>query len=178
MDPAEIKALEAYLNKEATYFIGEFVTYRKLYLQKRGIAATRELIDSLAFEITNRTEDVVMTRIEIAFADYGRYIDVKKLKTADGGEEYIEGLKKWIQSKGLETKMVEGYMKRRNLKSRPANVLNSIAWGIVRKRKITYKRSAWWNKAKTGMINDLYNVVAAGLPDIVADALKKGFNEN
>lgn len=169
------KELADYLYTQGREWAEQFIAGRRNYLRSRGIKATDELVQSLEYEVSNVLEEAVMTRIEISFEEYGRYIDLKALKTADGGGDYIEGLKGWIRAKGLESPMVDKYMQKRGLQKPPQNVLNYIAWGIVIKRKMSYKRKQWWNKAKSAAITDLYNNVAAGLPDLVADEIKKAF---
>ena len=87
----------------------------------------------------------------------------------------IAALEDWIVRKGLEQKFLRSFMAKRRLKKVPPNVLNQIAWGIAVRRSNRYRRRQWWNKPKSAAITDLYNRVAAGLPDIVAEEIKKGF---
>jgi len=110
----------------------------------------------------------------LQFEAYGRYIDMRRLQPPAGGADYIEGLQEWIREKGLEQKFIRGYMRRRKLKKVPDRVLNSIAWGIAIKRaKGKVRRRPWYNKSKSAAISDLFNQVAAGLPDIVGPEVAK-----
>ena len=129
----------------------------------------------MAAEI-NRQAIGEVVELLIAFKDYGRIIDQRKIKAASGGEDYLAGLEKWIKEKGFKQKFISGYMRRHKLKKPPANVLNKIAWGIVTKRARGKKRNRrWYNKSKSAAITELFTQVAAGIPAPVADELKKTF---
>ena len=103
---------------------------------------------------------------------------MKRLKPAKGGGDYIEGLIQWIKERGLEEQFVRRYMRRRRLKKVPARVLNQIAWGIAIKRssRSRTRRRAWYNKPKSAAITELFNQVAANMPEQVADEIKKTFS--
>lgn len=112
----------------------------------------------------------------IEFEQYGRFLDMRGLKPASGGGDYLQGIKDWIKEKGLEQKFIEGYKRRRAVKIIPANVLNSIAWGIIKKRvKGKVRRRAWYNKSKSEAISDLFNQILANIPDEIMPEIKQSF---
>jgi len=68
-------------------------------------------------------------------------------------------------------------MLRRKLKKVPERVLTYIAWGIARKRfNGKYRRRRWYNKAKSAAITELFGDVAANMPDLIADEIKRSMD--
>ena len=169
--------IEDYLQEELAAWAAVFVKDRVAYLRSRKISASKDLERSLQYEIRNDTFRGAVT-LMLAFEEYGRFIDMKRLKPAKGGGDYIEGLIQWIKERGLEEQFVRRYMRRRRLKKVPARVLNQIAWGIAIKRssRSRTRRRAWYNKPKSAAIRELFNQVAANMPEQVADEIKKTFS--
>lgn len=171
-----IREITEYLEKQGLEWSRQFIAGRKAYLQQQGTRASGNLIASLQSEVLSTLEDAARTRIELEFALHGRFIDMKRLTTSGGGNEYISALEDWIVQKGLEQKFRGGFLRRRSRRTAPANILNQMAWGIAISRTKKYRRrSAWYNKPKSASISDLYNQVVANLPDLVADEIKKAF---
>lgn len=171
-----IKALTDFIEAEGRKWARLYIVNRQKSLRKRGITTSGQLQQSLGSEVSSQLQGVVTTSIELEFEDYGRLIDMTRLKPPSGGGDYISFLEDWIVRKGLQQKFISGFMRKRKLKAEPQNVLNQIAWGIAVKRTQKYRRrSPWFAKSKTAAVTDLYNRVAAGLPDIVADEIKNAF---
>lgn len=171
-----IEILKDHIHRESEVWVKEYIQNRKTVLEKRGSKATGQLISSLQFALTQATSGAVTNTIEIAFNESGRFIDMKRLKPSEGGDEYIAALAKWIVDKGLYEKMVQRYIETRKLRKAPANVLQNLAWAMAKKRaERTPKRTKWYASSSTGAVSDLFNRVAAGLPDIIIKELKKGF---
>jgi len=57
----------------------------------------------------------------------------------------------------------------------PSSTINKVAFGVKLKRA---KNTKWWNKAKTAAIFELYNNIAAALPDAAAETLLSQFPNN
>ena len=53
----------------------------------------------------------------------------------------------------------------------PSSTINKVALGVRLRRKNT----KWWNKPKTAAIFELYNNIAAALPDAAAETLLSQF---
>ncbi len=168
-------ALRSHIEAESRVWVAEFVAGRQAFLRSRKIAASGTLLDSFAYEINSALEGQLKTALQIEFEEHGRFIDMRRLNVPGGGGDYIAALEDWIVRKGLEQKFLRAFMAKRRLKKVPPNVLNQMAWGIAVRRSNRYRRRQWWNKPKSAAITDLYNRVAAGLPDIVAEEIKKGF---
>ncbi len=152
----------------------EFISGRAAFLRKRKIQASGELINSLESEV-NRAAAKEVAEVLISFTEHGRYLDMK-MNPPGGGEDYVGLIVNWIKEKGFEQKFISRYMEQRRLKKVPEKVLVYIAWGIVRKRTSgKFRRKAWWNKAKTGAIADLYNQVAANIPDKISEQIQNQF---
>lgn len=174
-----IQALTQYLEVQGLAWAKEFIAYRKSWLQSKGITVTDELINSLQEEVTSTIEGAAKTRIEIAFKEYGRYIEMKNLKAPGGGAEYIKALEEWIEDKGLRQRFTNRLIQRKRLKTAPPNVLNQLAWAIAISRNNRVKRRRqWYNKPKSASITELYNRVAANLPDLVLQEIKQAFKQN
>lgn len=173
----ELARIRVFVAEQAQIWADDYVGRSGADLRRRKIEAKGELIREFFSEVvaSNQKEAV---EILMGFPDHGRYIDMRTMKPAKGGEGYINSLVEWIKDKGLEQQFTERYMERRKVKKVPERVLVYIAWGIASQRSEKYKRKAWWNKRKSAAITDLYNTVAAGLPDVVAgqitDQLKDG----
>jgi hypothetical protein len=92
------------------------------------------------------------------------------------GNPYITILEDWIRKRGWEQKFIEKFMKSRNLRKVPKNVLNQIAWGIAVKRgKGKFRRRRWYNSPKTAFVSEVFSQIVAGLPDIVGNSVRNSF---
>lgn len=166
-------SVNEYLSAELQVFAAEFVRDRAASLRRRGAVASGDLAQSLAYEVRAQALGAGVQAL-IAFEESGRFIDMRRLQPAEGGADYITNLIGWIEKKGLKQKMIDGYMARRKLKTVPENVMTYLAFGIAKKRfNGKYKRTRWYNKAKTGQLAEVYDRVLAGMPDVVFEELKK-----
>ena len=171
-----IKQLTLHIEEESRKWAAEYVAGRRAFLSSRKISTSGALSESLGYEISQGLEGQIKTSLVLTFEDHGRFVDMKRLNPPGGGGDYIAALADWIVRKGLEQKFVSAFVRRRKLKAPPKDVLNRMAWGIAINRTKKYRRrSAWYARSKSAAITDLYNRVAAGLPDLVADEIKKAF---
>jgi hypothetical protein len=177
LSDAAIKEITDYIEVQGLAWAKEFIAARKSWLESKGIKVSAELIQSLESEVTSILEGAAKTRIDIAFNTYGRYIEMKNLNAPAGGSDYIEALEGWIEQKGLRQRMTTSFLNKRNLRQAPPNILNQLAWSIAISRSQRVKRRRQWiNKPKSAAITELYNRVAAGLPERVAQEIKNAFN--
>lgn len=174
-----VAALAKMIDEEGRKWVEQYVAGRQAALTKKGAVVTGELINSLQYAITQTLQQGVQTTIEIAFDEHGRYIDMKRLNVPSGGTDYISNIAAWIVRKNLYQKYLSKYLISRKLKKAPPSALNNMAWAVAISRKSrTYRRKTWYAKSSSGAVTDLYNRVAANLPDIVMDQLKKQFPQN
>ena len=167
--------LKRFIEEESRLWAQDFIAARKAYLTKRKIQSSEELINSFETTINAQASREAVETL-LAFADHGRYTDMKRLETPAGGADYITGLVDWMQRKGLAEKMKQVYVESRKLRAAPERVLVYIAWGIAKKRATgKFQRRAWYNKSKSAAITDLFNKVAAGIPDIVSEQITTAF---
>ena len=170
--------LSAYLQQEMEVFAAEFVRDRIAALKRRRTNASGDLAKSLSYEVKAQTLSAA-TELLLAFEEHGRFIDMRRLQPAEGGADYIANIISWIEAKGLREKFVRGYMRNRKLKKVPERVMTYIAFGIARKRfNGRYRRTKWYNKFKSANITEMYDQIQAGLPDIVLEEMKRGFDPN
>lgn len=169
--------LRDYLEVQGISWAKEFIAGRKAWLESKGIRATGELIRSLQAEVTSTLEAAAQQRIEISFSTPGRYIEIPTLKPPAGGSEYISALETWIEKKGLRETMTQRLIQRRNLRTAPPSILNQLAWSIAISRAKKHRRRQWYNKPKSAAITELYNRVAANLPDLVAREIGAAFKQ-
>lgn len=173
-----LQELTDYLEVQGINWAKEFIAGRKSWLQSKGVKVTGELIDSLQSEVLSTLEGAARTRIEVAFNTYGRFLEMPRLKPPAGGSDYIEALEEWIDKKGLRGKMVQNYLNTRHVRTVPPNILNQLAWGVAISRAKRYKRRVqWYNKPKSASITELFNRVAANLPELVAREITAAFNQ-
>jgi len=170
----EQQEIKAFLEKTMLTWAAEFIRDRKAELRRKKIEASGDLIKSLEAKI-NKDVSAQATEILLMFPDYGRIVDMKQTNTANGGEDTIEGIEKWIERKG-KAKFVSKWQQKYKRKTVPANVVNQIAWGILIKRaRGKNRRRNWYNKPKGVAITDLYNRVVAGLPEMTGKQVAKNF---
>jgi hypothetical protein len=172
----EESQLKAAIAAEMEEWAANYVRTRADFLRKRKIEATGSLVRSLEFEINQQARAEAVDLL-LAFEEHGRFVDMKTLTPAAGGGNYIAAIEAWIRSKG-ESKFVNKYMEKYGKKTVPANVLNKIAWGIVTKRGFGKARKrAWYNRSRTAAVAELYNNVAAMLPELVSAQISKNLTQ-
>ena len=170
----EQQEIKAFLEKTMLTWAAEFIKERKDELRRKKIEASGDLIKSLEAKI-NKDVSAQATEILLMFPDYGRIVDMKNTDPANGGEDTLEGIERWINKKG-KAKFISAWQKKYMRKTVPANVVNQIAWGILIKRaKGKNRRRNWYNKPKGVAITDLYNRVVAGLPEMTGKQVAKSF---
>ena len=171
-----LKEIDHYLHEQGLAWAKEFIAGRKAWPEKRGIRASGTLLSSLQQEVTERLEGAARVQIDILFSERGRYIDLKRQRVPAGGGEYIAALEKWIEEKGLRERFTQRYLRSRKVRRAPDTLLNQLAWAVAKSRHERYlRRSAWYNKAKAASVTDLFNKVAAGLPEKVAREIQNAF---
>lgn len=164
--------LTRFIQAEGKAWVEEYIALRKSVLERRRILASGDLKDSFAYNQGHDANSTISNTLELVFNDYGRYVEMKRLNLPKGGTELIDGLAEWIVKKGLEAKMTRDFMTRRNLKKAPEDILTRLAWAMAVKRQQKYRPRAWYNKSKSAALTELFNRVAAGLPEIVIQELK------
>lgn len=161
-----------YLRAEAEAFCAQFVRDRTAELRRRKAVASGGLANSLEYEVRAQALNAGV-EVLLAFEESGRFIDMRRLQPGPAGTDYIANLIRWIEEKGLKEKMISNYVSRRKLKKVPERVLSYIAFGMARKRfNGKYKRTRWYNKAKSRQISQLYDDILAGLPEVLLRELK------
>lgn len=159
----EVQAINDLIGRVMEEWAAQFIERRRKYLSER-IQASGELSNNMASQV-DRQARADGVQLLMSFPDHGRFIDMRRLDRAEGGEELVTAIEDWIREKGQEAKMVRKFMRKHGLKTVPSDVINRIAWGIVRSPR--KRRRRWYNKPKSGAITDLYNMVAEQLPDEV-----------
>ena len=172
MDPQIKEMIEA----ELIDFGTQFKEDRKAFLA-RQISASGDLEASINYKLDEQAR-ADTAAIMLTFNDYGRFIDMKRLKAvvpSDKNSEYIEALKKWIEEKGLTAKLVNGVMEKYKLKMITPDLLGRIAFGIAINRAKKVRPRKWYNKRKSAGITDVFNKVVAKLPYETTDIIHKQF---
>lgn len=172
-----LRQLAAHVEAESRRWVEQFIAGRRAFLRSRKIDASRALSDSFAYEVASVLEGQLRTELLLEFEEHGRLIDMKRLNVPKGGGDYLAALEDWIVRKGLQERFVRKFVATRRLKKAPDNVLRQMAWGIAVNRSQRYRRRSWYAKSKSAAVTDLFNRVASGLPDIVAEEIKKAFTQ-
>lgn len=170
-----IVELTEHVESVSRVWVQEYIRVRQATLKKRGIEASGRLVNSLQYGLTKNLNTAVTNTIQLAFEDYGRFVEMKRMNLPNGGQEMIDNLAEWIVRKGFADSFARKFVEKRKLKTVPQNIVNQMAWGIAVKRSKAYRRKVWYAKSKSAAITDLFNQVAAGIPDIVLDELKAAF---
>lgn len=167
--------LKRYAEETAEAWVQDFIRARVAYLRKKFVKASGNLERSMQYEINSRAVKEAVTLL-LAFEDYGRIIDMRRIAQHDPGRDMIEEIKAWVRDKGVGAFM-RGYKRRRKyIPQNNERLLSSIAWGIAKQRaQGKRRRKRWYNKQKSGALTDLLNKLAAGLPDTVGPDLVKQF---
>lgn len=173
-----IKQLAVVIDREAQAWAKEWLQNRAAQLRNKRIQASGNLINSLSAQVTQTLNSTVLHELSIGFEEHGRFLDMKGLTVKDGGSGYIANLAEWIERKNLRQKFQDSYLKKAKRKAEPSDLTLRMAWAVAVKRSRTPpRRRAWYAKAKGGGVSDLFNRVAANIPDIVAEELKKAFQQ-
>lgn len=168
--------LQQHIEEVSRAWVQEYIRNRVAVLSRRKISTTGQLAASMQYALTSAVQGAVVAMLDLSFQDQMRWLDMKNLNVPAGGLSYLDDLAAWVVRKGLSSKFIADYVSKRRLRKPPQNVLNQIAWGIALKRSIAYKRRpVAYSKSKSAAITDLFNQVAAGLPEIVAQEIKAGF---
>jgi hypothetical protein len=169
--------LQQFIADELHQLGTDFAVQRANALRARKIQTTGALSASVQFEIEREARQEA-TALLLAFEEYGRFIDMKRLKAPQAdkiGSGYIEAIEAWIKARGWEEKLIEKYKTQRKLRKVPKNVLNMIAWGIALKRAKKVRPRRWWNSSKSAFSIQVFNQIVGSLPDKTADGLLKEF---
>jgi hypothetical protein len=168
--------IKDFIEAELIAFGMQFQSERRNFLSNK-ISASGKLSGSIEDEIDKQSRQDAIA-LMIAFEDYGRFIDMKRLKAvvpSGSDNAYVKMIEDWIISRGWEQKFIQAFLKKNNLQKVPPSVLTRIAWGIVIKRANGVKPRKWYNRYKSATIPNLFNTVVAGLPDITVDVMQKAF---
>lgn len=94
-----------------------------------------------------------VAHVMFAFRDYMRYQDMKTLDMSKTPP--YQDIRDWIEAKGTG-KFKSGFVKRNGkLPTDDKQLMNAIAWGIVKSKNRRHKQKKWYNKAKWAGINVL-----------------------
>ncbi len=170
------QALLDYIKEKADEFTREFTTSRIQYLAARKISVTNELVRSIQAESKILLSDAIV-ETSIAFEDYGRYIEMKKLQPAAGGSDLIGKIEEWISKRGFarfKNKFEKAYGRVIN----EQKAINRLAWAIIRTRSEgKFKAKRWHTKARNAKMYELYNEILAGLPEVVSEEVRKALGQ-
>lgn len=111
-----VRQLAEMIDREARDWARDWIAARKATLEKRKIKASGELISSIQSSARMTLESAVTNIVEIAFAEQGRFVDMKRLDVPGGGADYISNLAAWIQRKGLLAKYRAAFLIRNRRK--------------------------------------------------------------
>ena len=162
-----------FIHLALTEFAEELIRQRQENIRAVKATASEELLRSYDYEIRKQTTSQTAAAF-ISFADYARYIDMKRLNRT-GKSIPVDEIKDWIKEKGFDAF-------RRKPKDSQGNpltgsrLLNALAWGIVRKKKGRIKNK---RKAIQGGTENLYGrlirQLARGYKDRTAEQIISQF---
>ncbi len=179
-----MQTVEEVVKEEGMEFARVLMKQRIAKLSKKKSISTGNLIKSFKVEEIRAAGDEAFS-VAIAFSDSGRFIDMRPTsihyKRGKGGNDFINNLANWITRNDSE-KFIANWMKKRGITSTKQSkeaIINSIAFGIAMSRtEGKFKRTVWWNKAKTASIANLVNDLAAKLPLTAKENIVNAFQNN
>lgn len=164
----EETTLKASVTQASEEWVAKFMTNRRAYWQRRKLNSSGTLINSIEFDTDSGKADVVS--ILIGFEGYGRILEMKNVSHDKWGRNAISRVEDWIKRKGVQA-FVPGFLEKYGYKSPPVDIVNRIAWGIL--KSPGKGRSGLWAKPKSAAVSDLYNdVAAASLKGVSQDSVK------
>jgi hypothetical protein len=169
-----IDAIRLFIADELEQLAADFIEQRKSDLLRKKVRASGDLTSDMDFEVDRQAREDAVVML-LAFEEHGRFIDMKHLDGAKGGDEYVDAIRAWIRLRGWEDKFIEAFKNKHPLRKVPHNLLTRIAWGIIRKRSLKIRPRRWWNSTKTAWLGEVYNVIASQLPDRTLAELTKSF---
>lgn len=155
-------------------FAREFIRNRAKDIVARDLRNTEALLRSLFAKVQADPERGIFF-MTVFFRNYGRYQDMRRRYTHAGGVEMEELLKQWAAKEGVG-KFRRGRYAGIYAGKSDQQVLNAIAWGIIRKLKDTgtSRKRGWYNRGKERDISAFYDVLLRGYRDaILAEAKHK-----
>jgi hypothetical protein len=169
--------IKDHIERELTRWSADFVQQMVRTVRRKKIVGSGELLNSFKYEITQEANRQVIESL-IAFKEEGRFVEMKSLTHDAWGRRAIDRLAAWVVDKGVE-RFRPGYIRKRKYAPKtPEALANSIAWGIfLNSRDGKRRRKTWYNKPKQALISNLYNEVAANIPTIVGDEIKKALKQ-
>ena len=168
--------LKEFIAIELHELASQYIANRTAFLAGKRRNASGNLSNEMAFDIDKQARAEAVTLL-LAFEEHGRYIDMKRLNAPDGGRDYVQAIEDWIRARGWEQRFIEKFRTMHNLRKVPPSVLTQIAWGIVKKRAIKVRPKRWYNASKTAWLADVFNTIAAKLPEKTSEILRRPLNE-
>ena len=167
-----------YVSESLIEFRQEVEKRLKEKMKYRGISADGELYKSLLSELTDENT------LSVAFADYGRFVDMKSISSSTSmmpvaftSKNSKYGFKSWVKENLNSFKSVPGY-KNKSISEVPQNIaIDRIAWGVAVSKsdngKSDQKRRVkkWYAKTFWGTLDFLIETLIEKQSAIIRDAL-------
>lgn len=172
---SETQHIHDFIDEELLFWVQKFIHDRIATLRAKGMERTGQLSDSFEYEI-KQAAFAEGRMLLLAFEDYGRIRDMRRIKPHEVGRDTVESLIGWVKQVGVE-KFVRGFKRRRKyLPKSNDKLMRQIAWGIAKKRATgKRKRKRWYNQQKSAAINELFNEVVAKMPELVSENIAQQF---
>lgn len=164
-DPKDI------INEELAAWSITFIQNRLRDSQKLNTSSGRGRKSFDYQVIKASTNDLARALFE--FEGYMRFQDMRRLKW-DSQAPFQEILR-YVQEKGVNA-FINGFSKKYRIPSSNVQLMNQIAWGIVKKKAkpgYRHKRKKWYNKGKQRDIYSLYGKLLARLREEFIESTKK-----
>jgi hypothetical protein len=166
--------IRAQLNETITEWAEKFIYQRKKAIERKQMRASGDLSRSMRYSVTKDAINDVRD-LFVQFAEQGRWMDMKNMRRANGGEEYVKAIMDWMDAKGLTSDMILKWWSDNNYRKIPSTIKNQIAWGIIKSRANKIKRQKWYNASKTAAVNELHHRIGNALLPKVEGEVKKMF---
>lgn len=163
---AMTERLNQVTNEILLEWAAEFVRYRKEAVRKAKLFRQGELEASFEQEVIRAAANEVATAI-FAFEEYGRILDMKKLKRNQ--QMPVNEIEDWVKKVGVD-KFRSVFAKKRKLPVSNDRLANMVAWGIVKSGK--RRRRRWYSKGREPSFGVLYERLREAYMEVSLDELK------
>ncbi len=161
-----------FINRLLVEFAESVITQRIEQVRATKSVTSSELINSYAYEIRKATTEQTASAM-FAFAKHGRYLDLRRMNKPGGGKEYIAELVEWLRDGGLDKFRRTPSPERIKAPVGSNKYLNSLAWGIVRKKKKHKRRRL--QKGWGGQLSELTRELMTGYQHRTVSEIKEAF---
>ena len=144
-------------------------------VKRKKLVNTGQLLQSLD-ESTRTDLGKVLTAIDFAYKDYGRYLDMKS--NFYSSQPPVDAILEWVRKKGVGFFGADPHPYKRKVKTTQRR-MNEIAWGIARSRAVgkRTRQRPWLQTPFWASVADLQEQLLIAGSDFAIEQMSKTLSE-